>query len=585
MRFVPTASAAVALCFSLLAATPAAIARADLANTAAEDVRSTAAEPIRAAVLAELTDRMTRTRDERTRTWLAELGTLYAHETVRLYWFDETGPLPHTSALQSELMRADEWGLDPRLIDVPVLHAEGIEGKARAEVAFSLAVLQYAWQAGGGRVEPSQLSKWLDHGPRAVDAERLVPAIAGDGDPARALSHLNPQHPQFLALREAYLAAVGRRTSTDAPPPAVEPIPYGPRIVVGEYHPHVALVRQRLGVPANGRDETGFDAELAVALASRLREAGVKWRRRIDDDVRRVLNGGATPRPKGPELAKIMVNMERWRWLPRDLGDLHIWNNLPEFETRFFDKGRLVHRERIIIGKPETQTPVFSDRMETLVFKPDWGVPSSIKIKSLLPALQDGDDGVIERRGMRIVRNGQTVDPSRINWDRVDIRTVTIVQDPGSSNPLGEIKFLFPNRHDVYMHDTPSKGLFSSASRMFSHGCIRVRNPRRLAEVIFEHAMGRSAGDVHALLGRRAKENNRIELSRKIPVHNVYFTLVADEQGKLRSLPDIYRHDWRISSALAGTPVSRIAAADPALRLQRELEEIAPSKKRRYANR
>lgn len=580
---IASALAAAALCLSFVSPTAPALARTDPTEAAAP--APAPLEPVRAAVLADLTDRMGRTRDERLRAWLIELGTIYADESRPLYWFDDKGALPHTSALQNELLRADEWGLDPKLIDVPLLYAEGIEGKARAEIGFSLAVLQYAWQAGGGRVEPTQLSKWLDHGPRAVDASKLVPAIAEDGDPAQALRHLNPQHPQFLALREAYLVATGRRASVDSRPAAVEPIPSGPRIVVGEYHPQVALVRKRLGVPANGRDETGFDGELASALAQRLREAGVKWRRRIDDDVRRVLNGGAAPPPKGPELAKILVNMERWRWLPRDLGELHIWNNLPEFETRVVERGNAIHRERIIIGKPETQTPVFSDKMETLVFKPDWGVPPSIKVKSLLPALQDGDDDVIARRGMRIVRNGRTVDPSRIDWDKVDIRDVMIVMDPGSSNPLGEIKFLFPNRHDVYMHDTPTKGLFSSASRMYSHGCIRVRNPRRLAEVIFQHAEGRSAAEVHGLLSRRAKENNRVELSRPIPVHNVYFTLVADENGKLRSLPDIYRHDWRISAALSGTPVSRIAAADPALRLQRELEEIAPTRKRRYANR
>lgn len=580
---IASALAAAALCLSFVSPTAPALARTDPTEAAAP--APAPLEPVRAAVLADLTDRMSRTRDERLRAWLIELGTIYADESRPLYWFDDKGALPHTSALQNELLRADEWGLDPKLIDVPLLYAEGIEGKARAEIGFSLAVLQYAWQAGGGRVEPTQLSKWLDHGPRAVDASKLVPAIAEDGDPAQVLRRLNPQHPQFLALREAYLVATGRRASVDPRPAAVEPIPSGPRIVVGEYHPQVALVRKRLGVPANGRDETGFDGELASALAQRLREAGVKWRRRIDDDVRRVLNGGAAPPPKGPELAKILVNMERWRWLPRDLGELHIWNNLPEFETRVVERGNAIHRERIIIGKPETQTPVFSDKMETLVFKPDWGVPPSIKVKSLLPALQDGDDDVIARRGMRIVRNGRTIDPSRINWDKVDIRDVMIVMDPGSSNPLGEIKFLFPNRHDVYMHDTPTKGLFSSASRMYSHGCIRVRNPRRLAEVIFQHAEGRSAAEVHGLLSRRAKENNRVELSRPIPVHNVYFTLVADENGKLRSLPDIYRHDWRISAALAGTPVSRIAAADPALRLQRELEEIAPTRKRRYANR
>ena len=162
---------------------------------------------------------------------------------------------------------------------------------------------------------------------------------------------------------------------------------------------------------------------------------------------------------------------------------------------------------------------------------------------------------------MKIVANGKVTHPSRIDWDRTDIREVDRAE-PGPSNPLGQLKFMFPNRHDVYMHDTPSKNLFASSVRTFSHGCIRVRNPRRLAEVIFANDRNWTARDISAKLQSRI-ENNRVELAQPIPVHNVYFTLVADEKGGLESLLDVYGHDRRMGEALDGKPVERIAAADP----------------------
>ena len=291
------------------------------------------------------------------------------------------------------------------------------------------------------------------------------------------------------------------------------------------------------------------------------------------------LNQPARAALAGPaDLRKVLVNMERWRWLPDDLGALHVWNNLPEFETRLVKGGTTMHQERIIIGKPETQTPVFSDRIRFVVFQPEWGVPSSIKVKSLLPSLQDGDYDVLERRNMRISVNGRTVDPGKYDWDRTDIRRVPIVQDAGPENPLGQMKFMFPNRHDVYMHDTPAKGLFNAAVRTFSHGCIRVRNPRRLAEIILAETSGRTAAEaaetVAAGTGTGAKPGNRVDLARAVPVHNTYFTLVADTAGGLRSLPDIYGHDRRIAAVLDGRPASVIREQDPALKQQREIEEI-----------
>ena len=260
-------------------------------------------------------------------------------------------------------------------------------------------------------------------------------------------------------------------------------------------HPDIAVVRRRLDVPANGSDPNLYDSELAIAVRTFLRQAGLNGSPLIGAKARAAFNdtdnqAGPAARPaksnSNEAVAKrLLANMERWRWLPEDLGRLHIWNNLPEFETRVLKDGQVVHQERIIIGKAETQTPVFSDAMRVVVFQPDWGVPNSIKIKDLLPRLKDGDDDVLSDKGMRIAMNGKTVDPGKFDWDKVDIRTIPIVQDPGPSNPLGQIKFLFPNKHDVYMHDTPNKHLFNQGVRTFSHGCIRVRNPRRLAEVIF----------------------------------------------------------------------------------------------------
>ena len=182
--------------------------------------------------------------------------------------------------------------------------------------------------------------------------------------------------------------------------------------------------------------------------------------RGIDDDVRRALNGGSRGGNRAM-LDLLRVNMERWRWLPRDFGNLYVWNNLPEFETRIVKNGEFIHRERIIIGQPDTQTPVFSDSMLRVIFNPDWNVPELIKLSSLWSNLRGGDYGVLQRRNMKIVNEqGKEINPSKLKYAELNARDIPIVMGPGSDNPLGRFKFVFPNKHDVYMHDTTSKGLF-----------------------------------------------------------------------------------------------------------------------------
>jgi len=192
----------------------------------------------------------------------------------------------------------------------------------------------------------------------------------------------------------------------------------------------------------------------------------------------------------------------------------------------------------------------------------------------LLPKLRRGDTGVLARRGMRIAVNGKAINPSRYDWSRVDIRGVPIVQAAGSSNPLGRVKFMFPNKHAVYMHDTPDKHLFKSERRLYSSGCIRVRNPDQLASLVFSQDRGWGKGRIASLMSTSAKANQRVDLEDEIDVHNVYFTAVVDEDGTLRTLRDVYGHDRRIGEALKGTAPEVIARSDPALALERSVKHI-----------
>ncbi len=311
-------------------------------------------------------------------------------------------------------------------------------------------------------------------------------------------------------------------------------------------------------------DDTGKALESfhpAHAGFARLREAYVSLRHRPGKANKEIRD-------------RIRANLERWRWLPTDLGRRHVWNNIPAFETQLFEDGREVFRDRLVVGGVKTQTPVFSDAIRFLVFHPDWGVPPSLKVRDLLPRLAAGDTSVLERRDMRII--GRPADS--YDWNKIDIRRIPIVQNPGPANPLGRVKFMFPNKHDVYMHDTPQKYLFDQKNRAASNGCIRVRDPLRFAEVLLGPDKGWTGRDIARLTARGATENNRVDLAEPVAVHSVYFTTVADASWTLTVHADVYGHDKRVIEALDGAPLERIRARDPAVAHQREIERLMEAK-------
>ncbi len=265
----------------------------------------------------------------------------------------------------------------------------------------------------------------------------------------------------------------------------------------------------------------------------------------VRDNAERPKGGGPT------EAERLLANMEQWRWMPSDLGAFHIWVNIPEQLVRVVRGNEVIHTERVIIGKVNSQTPIFSDEMEQVIFNPLWGVPDSIKTNELLPSLRRGGR-VLAKQNLKIQLRGKDVDPTTIDWSRTDIRNFHVFQPPGNGNVLGVVKFWLPNKHAVYLHDTPSKSLFKSAARTFSHGCVRVQDPLRLAEVILAEDRGMSPERVRSLVRKGSPENNAIDLTRRVPVHLTYFTMRADTDGQVSGFKDVYGHEERIRLGLEG---------------------------------
>jgi murein L,D-transpeptidase YcbB/YkuD len=270
-------------------------------------------------------------------------------------------------------------------------------------------------------------------------------------------------------------------------------------------------------------------------------------------------------------LQRIQINLERWRWMPDDLGDFHVWNNVPEQLTRVVKNGEIVFTERIVVGKPGHSTPVMSADMQFVIFHPSWGVPAGIKSNEIGPMLKRasaandsffGESGrasaALGRHELKVSLNGRAINPDSVDWRAVDIRQFHFTQPPSGKNVLGVVKFRFPNKYDVYMHDTQERHLFSQSVRAYSHGCMRVQNPLNLAATILGHDQGWTLEKVqsHVKGGRSAD----ITLKTPVPVHLTYFTVSADDAGKITTYGDIYGMDGRIASALLKAPVQLASA-------------------------
>ncbi len=499
----------------------------------------------------------------------------YAVPDQRLLWVDERGLNERAKLAMAEIGKADEYGLrasDYALPDPAGFNAADAEAKswlADAEVKVSYAVLDYAKDARGGRLDPVRLNKNLDPSLALPAPAEVIASIALRSDPGAYLRSFQPDQPQFEALRQKLIELKGGTAEDQQQPPAVA-IPDGPTLKFGMVHEHVALLRQRLGIP-EGADPARFDEAVLDAVREFQASNGTATDGIVGAGTRRVLNGGPRQKPVGSEarMRQILVNMERWRWLPHDLGDFYVTVNSPEFTLRVVDEGTPVHTARVVVGKRNTQTPVIQDEMESIVFNPYWNVPNSIKNGEIAPYFGQGgggffgggwDTSILRRNGLRLKYGSRIIDPDAVDWSKYDLRNFDLVQPPGPSNVLGKVKFLFPNSHDVYMHDTTQKHLFANAVRAESHGCMRVQNPDQLAEILMRRDKNWGRAQLDSVW--HGSDDNQVMLDQKIPVYVTYFTLRVNEDGSFSSFNDLYGHDARMLSALDGKSYAPDAFGD-----------------------
>jgi len=524
-------------------------------------------EAIRIAVQNRLSGKFTATTDHK-KNEQGALVEYYAVPDQHLLWVDENGLTERGKTVMAEIEKADDYGL--RASDYALPESDGFNASddkaadwlADTEIKISFAVLDYANDARGGRIDPERLSPNLDPALALPNPSEVIDSIAIRSDPAAYLRSFQPDQPQFEVLRQKLIELRGGKVETAEP---VVTIPDGPVLKLGIEHEQVALLRKRLDMPSENADgtplnEMKFDETVLAAVRHFQLAHGAVPDGMVGAGTRRMLNQRQQPHEAGSpaRIRTVLINMERWRWLPHDLGEFYVTVNIPEFMLRVVKDSKALFTTRVVVGKPDKQTPVFSNEMQTVVFGPYWNVPTSIKVEEIRPYLREeaawffGGGGwntsVFQRHGLRVRYGGREVDPATIDWNRVDIRNLELYQPPGPGNVLGRVKFVFPNKHDVYMHDTPQKFLFAQPVRAESHGCMRVQNPDQLAAVLLKQDQGWSQARTMSAI--ETGYDQQVPLRQRVPVYITYFTLKVNDDGSISTYGDLYGHDARMAAAL-----------------------------------
>jgi murein L,D-transpeptidase YcbB/YkuD len=473
------------------------------------------------------------------------------------YYGDHNGtPLwvdtPRMKSLIEHLGQAEEDGLasaDYPTDDLKARQQAATDGdsiaRAEAEIAFSAAFLNYASDLKVGRLSP-----------RKVDPELFVENKVFDG--STALGDLNtqddvdiffrlyaPKNPEYRALR-VLLSTYRKIVAKGGWPKVAKGEPLKPDM----RDPRVAQIRARLkitgDITVDSADPALFDAALVMAVKRFQKRHGLDADGAAGRKTIAAMNVTADER-----VEQIIVNLERWRWLPENLGDRYILVNIAGFELTLVESGAVQDRMRVIVGRPFRRTPVFDSRIRYLEINPYWTVPYKLAVEDELPQILK-DPSFIDRLGFEVFRDGKPVNPNTVQWASLSEGNFpyTLRQKPGPKNALGRIKFMFPNKFSVYLHDTPSRGLFGRAERAFSSGCIRVQRPLDLAEQVLRDTPDWDRAHIEAVL--ESEKNTRVNLAKSLPVHLTYATAWSGEGGTIEFRPDIYGRDKSLGKALFG---------------------------------
>jgi murein L,D-transpeptidase YcbB/YkuD len=464
----------------------------------------------------------------------AAIVSFYTARTFAPLWVDAKGFDAAAQSALERLDRAHEDGLNDADYHVASLKGgETPEMLATAEIRLTLATLKFARQAEAGRFYPGRLSELVTPKLTIPDPEAVLKNLSTASDVSAALEAYNPQHEGYKRLK----AVLAHMEGAKAPVAQIR-LPGGPTIRPGEKDTRVAMLRERLGVSGamTADDANLYDPNLVEAVKSFQRTRGLKPSGIIGQQTIDAFN--TAPANAAPTAADIIANMERWRWLPRELGDEYVMVNVPDFSLTVVRDDVVTHKARAIVGRVANPTPIFSETMTHIIVNPYWNVPYSIVKKEYLGKAQETRGEALARGNFEVEVGNRVVDPTTVDWSTVSASQVHLRQRPGSGNALGNIKFMFPNQHSVYIHDTSSRGLFVQDYRSLSHGCVRVQDPFGFADALLAgEPTGLNGAKLKAMIGGSEKT---LWLKRPIPVHIAYFTTFVDDAGKLQSRPDLY---------------------------------------------
>lgn len=411
------------------------------------------------------------------------------------------------------------------------------------DVLMTDAFISYVQQAGRGQVNPYQLQENWHYPLPEVDALALLKQVLRDDNVMSVLTGLSPQIDSYRRLVDA----LDRYTSIKADGGWPQIPLYGEPLEYGDQSEEIVLLKRRLQItgdlPENASLHAVFDYELQEAVRRFQARYGLEQDGVVGEKTRFALHA-----PVEKRIQQIIVNLERWRWLPRDLGRRHIRVNTARFDLRAFEDDKKVLSMRVVVGETEHKTPAFSEDMQYLVLNPYWNVPNKIARDELIRTEQ-ANPGHLTRMNVRVLSGSKKLDPMKIDWSRYEGMKqlpVRLRQDPGPRNALGRIKFMLPNKYRVYLHDTPARIFFDSRVRTFSHGCVRVEDPLKLADYVLGEKW--SARALQRVID--SGKNRYVKLPEPLPVHIYYHTVWADESGRVNFRNDVYNKDRLIMARM-----------------------------------
>lgn len=488
------------------------------------------------------------------------LITFYSERQFTKAWMESGQPSFQAYQLIQALNTADRHGLDKNNYHISAINnriellktssnkSERLVASVDLDLLLSDAFLTYAKHLVQGQVNPKSLHSDWDTNRRTTDLISLLVEAVGSQTVDQKINNLAPQQAGYHSLMQALGEYRDIKDHGGWPP-----VTMGPTLRLGDRSNRIVGLKKRLTVSGdlpktNDQGNNHYDSALQNAVKRFQKRHGLEADGLVGKATLEALNIDIDYR-----VEQIRANLERWRWLPEDLGERHIIVNIPGFDLKFIANGETLLEMPVIVGKTYRETPVFTGMMTYLVINPSWYVPKSIAVKDKLPILIK-DPHYIEKHHMKLYRgwgaDKTEINPLSVNWRNVDPNNFPfrLVQKPGPKNALGKIKFMFPNQHNVYLHDTSEPSLFNRVDRSFSSGCIRVGKPFALANRVLENNSRMTPEAIQSAFDQT--EQKTVTLQNPIPVHLLYWTAWVDADGTLQFRKDIYNRDEELIQKL-----------------------------------